>query len=131
MKKALKNNVKDLKPPVKYICPDLTQGIAYAHLAGEIKYDAWNFTHGHNLTDLLDAMQRHLDAIRLGIDVDEDTTERLKTGGVNAMGKVYEPRPDCQVVVEHLDCIGASLNMIRWQQRLGTLIDDRDYLDTE
>ena len=108
--KAMKNNSK--KVNLKYISALLKEWIANAMSAGAVKYAPYNYLKGHNLTDLLDAMERHIGQVRDGQWIDEETSKILG-------------RP-----VTHLGCVGASLNMIASQLKKGTLIDDRwDYLD--
>lgn len=102
---ALKNNIKDCKPPIKYVSPNFIEGVAFGMLAGEIKYEAWNYLFGHDVQDLLDGAVRHINKHRKGEIYDDDTTERLREKfGENA------PR------VRHLWLAGCNLNMIQWQQ---------------
>jgi len=109
-KLAKKNN--STKYALKYLHPNVKNWGALAMMAGEKKYGAWNFLDGHKLTDLLDAMERHIDRIREGEWIDTDCTERLDRS------------------VPHLGCIVAGVNMIAGQLAKGTLIDDRHrYLD--
>ena len=112
-KQAKKNDGRDAKPKLRFLHRELKFGPTRAMMAGEIKYGAWNFLKGHGLLQLLDAMERHIQAIRDGEWTDPDTTEYL--------GKE----------VTHLDCIGANLNMIYWQKDNGTLKDDRIYLENK
>ena len=109
-KLAKKNNTT--KYALKYVHPNVKNWGALAMMAGAEKYGAWNFLDGHKLTDLLDAMERHIDMIRQGEWNDPDCSERLDRD------------------VPHLGCIVAGVNMIAGQLAKGTLVDDRhDYLD--
>jgi hypothetical protein len=106
---ALKDNVKDCKPPLKYLHPNFMLGTAYGMLAGELKYAAWNFLKGHDRQDLLDGAIRHLLADRSGELIDADTTARLKA----VFG---DKAPE----VQHLWLAACNINMILWQQAYGT-----------
>ena len=109
-KLAKKNN--STKYALKYIHPNVKNWGALAMMAGAEKYGPWNFLNGHKLTDLLDAMERHIDRIRQGEWMDMDCTIRLNRD------------------VPHLGCIVAGVNMIAGQLAKGTLVDDRhQYLD--
>lgn len=110
---ARKDNVKDCKAPLKYLHPDFLIGTAYGMLAGEYKYNAWNYTLGHDMQDLIDAAIRHLLAIRSGEMVDPDTTERLR-----------EHHGDNAPEVTHLDLAACNINMIKAQIAADTLRDD-------
>lgn len=107
---AKKNN--GTKYALKYIHPTTKNWGALAMMAGAKKYGAWNYINGHKLTDLLDAMERHIDRIRQGEWVDQDCSDRIDQ------------------TVPHLGCVVAGVNMIATQLAQGTLVDDRhDYLD--
>lgn len=109
-KLAKKNN--STKYALKYIHPNVKNWGALAMMAGAEKYGPWNFLSGHKLTDLLDAMERHIDCIRQGEWMDMDCTMRLNRD------------------VPHLGCVVAGVNMIAGQLAKGTLVDDRhQYLD--
>lgn len=107
---AKKDNVKDCKAPIKYVHPRFIYGIAYGMLAGELKYEAWNYIKGHDIQDLIDAAIRHLNKVRIGEIVDKDTTERLRE-------RFGEKAPE----VTHLDLAGCNLNMIVSQIIAGTI----------
>ena len=104
---AMKDDKQDLKPVRSYLSPILKDEICYGMMAGAIKYEAYNYLKGHKLSQLMDAMERHLDAVRQGEWYDVDTSRRLG-------------RP-----VTHLGLVGCGLNMIFSQLDLGTLTDDR------
>ena len=104
---AKKDNVKDKKPPYKYIGKELKDHVANAHLAGEIKYGDWNFLQGHTAMQLLEAMERHIAWVKNGVNYDKDCSLRIKK------------------LVHHLGCVGAGINMYLMQEALGTLVDDR------
>ena len=109
-KTAKKDNIKDCKPAYKFIHPHLKEMCAYANMAGGQKYDDWNFLYGHDLDDLLDAMERHIDKIRQGEWADDDATAYL--------------RKRCEgstKIVTHLGCVLANVNMILHQLDAGTL----------
>ena len=126
---AYKNNKKDCKPPLKYVLPETIEGCAYGMLAGGMKYLSWNHLRGHNLTDLLDAAQRHLNAVRMGEDIDQDTTKRLKEGCIDINGNEKPGYGDKAPDIKHLWLVISNINMILHQEYLGTLIDDRkEYL---
>lgn len=101
---AKKDNVKDCKPPLKYIHPNFVEGMAFGMLAGELKYGAWNFMLGHDVQDLLDGATRHMNAFRKGELIDQDTTNRLRE-------KFGDKAPE----VSHLWLAACNLNMIIWQ----------------
>jgi hypothetical protein len=107
---AKKDNLKDCKPPLKYIFPDFFDGIGFGMLAGELKYEAWNFLFGHDIQDLLDAVVRHSNARRRGEVYDEDTSRRLR-----------EKFGDKAPRVKHTWLAACNLNMIEWQESQGTL----------
>jgi hypothetical protein len=102
---ALKDNKTKIR--LSYIHPRTKEEIALAHMAGAKKYEEWNFLKGHKYLDLLDAIERHVDKLKLCEDIDEDSTAILGQQ------------------VHHLGCIGANVNMLIAQMVLGTLIDDR------
>lgn len=104
---ASKDNVKDRKPPYRYISKELLDQCAYAMLAGEMKYGAWNYLKGHTALQLIEAMERHLAELKSGIDFDKDCSDRI--------GKQ----------VHHLGNVLANVNMYLTQLKVGTLVDDR------
>lgn len=104
---AKKDNRKDRKSPYKYLSKPFQDAVADAHLAGEFKYGAWNYLKGHSAMDLLEAMERHIAEVKMGIDQDKDCSDRI--------GRA----------VHHLGCVGANINMYLTQLTIGTLIDDR------
>jgi hypothetical protein len=106
---AKKDNVKDCKPPIKYVHHEVFTGTAFGMLAGEIKYDAWNFIKGHDRQDLVDGAIRHLLDFRRGIDVDADTTARLAA-------KYGNKAPQ----IKHLWLALCNINMLLWQAEAGT-----------
>lgn len=109
MTKALKDNEKDRKPPYKYLGRPFKDATAYAHLAGEMKYGPWNYLKGHTVMQLLEAIERHIEAVKSGEDYDSDCSLRV--------GKL----------VHHLGCAAAGINMYLQQAELGTLVDDRPW----
>lgn len=105
---AKKDNVKDNKPPYRYLTKYMLDQAAYAHQAGANKYGPFNFMAG-GLTalQLLEAIERHIQLIKIGEDFDQDCTDRA---GVN---------------VHHMGCIAANVNMYLSLFATGKLIDDR------
>ena len=69
-------------------------------MVGEKKYGRYNYTKGHNASQLIAAAMRHLTAWNEGEEYD----------------------PDGQ---HHLGSVGACIGMILRQQELGTLKDNR------
>lgn len=108
---AKKDNITDKKSPYKYLTRWFKNATADAHLAGEIKYGDWNFLRGHTVMQLLEAMERHIEAVKSGEDYDADCSERI--------GRF----------VHHLGCAAAGINMYLAQLELGTLVDDRPWND--
>jgi len=108
--RAKKNNAVDGKVSRRFIHYRFLDELGLALAAGELKYGAYNFTKGHDLSQLLDAAQRHLEKIQWGEWEDADCTERLGRS------------------VSHLGCAAASLNMIMAQLELGTLNNDSPQL---
>jgi hypothetical protein len=84
--------------------------IAYTMMAGAQKYGRYNYTLGHNITQLTAAATRHLKLIESGEDVDKDCTERLGAPGIEIL---------------HWACVAASALMAIHQLELGTAKDDR------
>lgn len=127
---ASKNATADNKPKLRFIHPDTKAAIAKAHMAGDLKYPAlpeesrteygtMNFLqddpHGYlSLSSLLDAMERHIDAIKSGEWYDADSCDRLG-----------------DKEVEHLGNIGACLNMIFARKAKGNLKDDRPFVSKD
>lgn len=109
---AKKDNVKDCKPPLKYLHPSLLTGTAYGMLAGELKYGGWNFVLGHDRQDLVDGAMRHLLDFRQGVEIDQNTTDLLKA-------KYGDKAPQ----VQHLWLAACNINMLLWQLELGTSKD--------
>jgi hypothetical protein len=109
---AKKDHVRDCKPPLKYLHPEFMTGTAFGMLAGELKYDAWNFLKGHDRQDLIDGAIRHLLAARMGEDIDQDTTARL-------VEKYENKAPQ----IKHLWLAACNINMMLWQEAYGTARD--------
>jgi len=105
--RAKKNDVSDGKYQCRYIHPATKKAMGIALEAGDLKYGPFNFMDGHTVLQLLDALERHLDAFRWGEDFDHDCSKRL--------GRK----------VPHVGNMLACLNMLMAQQAEGTLIDDR------
>lgn len=90
----------------------MIRGAGRALLAGEKKYDSWNFIKGHGRLQLCAAAIRHLLYIMEEEFVDEDTTALLDGD-----------------VVYHWDCVVANMNMLIYQYYSGTLINDSPKLE--
>lgn len=104
---AAKNDKADLKPDYSMIPKVVMDQLSYVMMAGAEKYGTFNYTKGHNITQLTAAVCRHAKQIEAGEDIDKDTSDRL--------GKdIY-----------HWACIMASGLMALHQMELGTLKDDR------
>lgn len=89
------------KPDLSLIPQVLLVEIAKAFMVGEKKYGRYNYTKGHNASQLVAAALRHLTAWNDGQD--------------------YDPT-DGQ---HHLGSVGACIGMILRQAELGTLKDNR------
>lgn len=109
--KAKKNDAADGKVGHRYIHPRFKKELSLALLAGERKYGSYNYLKGHTILQLLDALERHMDAYRWGEDIDADCTERL--------GRE----------VSHLGNMAACINMLCAQIDLGTITDDRPKIE--
>lgn len=96
---AAKND--QAKPDLSLIPQVLLVEIAKAFMVGEKKYGRYNYTKGHNASQLVAAALRHLTAWN--------------------DGQEYDPT-DGQ---HHLGSVGACIGMILRQQELGTLKDNR------
>lgn len=89
------------KPDLSLIPQVLLVEIAKAFMVGEKKYGRYNYTKGHNSSQLIAAALRHLTAYNDGQD--------------------YDPT-DGQ---HHLGSVGACIGMLLRQEELGTLKDNR------
>jgi len=124
---ANKDATADMKPRMRFVHPDTSIAIAKAHMAGDVKYPALpeadrtesgilNFMQIDpnaylSLSSLLEAIERHLNLIKVGEWYDGDCCDRLG------------PK-----TVTHLGCMGAGLNMIHARLAAGNLEDDRPYI---
>lgn len=101
--RANKNDLKDVKPQLRYLDPQLVTETCYAMMAGAKKYGEYNYLKGHSYVQLIEAAIRHLFAAMHGEELDADCTERLGSD------------------VTHLGCAVANINMLLTQKKLGTL----------
>lgn len=104
---AAKDDVIDNKPDYSLIPKVLLDQLSYAMMAGAQKYDKFNYTKGHNITQLTAAATRHLKQIEAGEDIDKDISDRV---GVD---------------VHHAAAVCANMLMLLHQLELETLKDDR------
>lgn len=112
---AIKNNAG--KPEHKYLHPAFLDGVAYAMMAGAVKYSPTNYLKGHKATDLLDAALRHIHQARQGFIYDHEINQLLKD------------EYDTHFFVTHLHAAAANINMFLAQRESGVLIDDTmDYI---
>ena len=105
--KAGKDDVRDLKPDYSLIPKSFMDQVSYCMMAGAIKYGRDNYRKGHSFTQLTAAACRHLKCIESGVDIDEDTTNRI---GVS---------------IQHWANVACCALMAIEQIRMGTIRDDR------
>ena len=89
------------KPPITLLDRDFIEGTAQVMRFGAEKYNRYNWCGGISHTRLADAAMRHLIAWAGGEDLDPESG------------------------LPHIDHAGASLNMLRGNQRLHSELDDR------
>lgn len=105
--KASKNDRSDNKPDYSLLPRVFMDQVSYVMMAGAEKYGRYNYTKGHDMTQLLAAAERHLKALQEGEDIDKDCSERI---GVD---------------VSHAANVAANMLMLLHQTDLGTITDDR------
>ena len=107
VEKASKNDTLDNKPDYSLLPRAFLDQVAYVMMAGAQKYGRYNYTKGHNISQLTSAAIRHLKAIDSNEDIDQDTTDRINKE------------------IHHAACVCANMLMLLHQKELGTLEDDR------
>lgn len=113
MQRAAKNDKLDKKPDLSLLPEIFCNQVAYVMMAGASKYGKFNYTKGHDLTQLTSAAVRHLKRMEAGEDLDQDTSERLG------------------IEITHAACVCANMLMLLHQMQLGTLVDDRFVPNTQ
>jgi hypothetical protein len=61
------------KPDLSLLPRVFKEGVARVMMFGAAKYGRWNYTKGHELEQLISAAERHIDALKDGEDVAEDS----------------------------------------------------------
>lgn len=92
--------------------------IPVADMSIEKNYEPFNWLDSNNevtMTYLIDAAQRHLDKIKLGIDI--NTEEKTPTG------------ERCKNQPYHAACVAYNMLMLCLQMDKGVAIDDRMFID--
>lgn len=107
MSKASKDDRKDGKPDYSLLPKVFLDQVAFCMQAGVEKYGRYNYTLGHNLSQLTAAAARHLKLIEAGEDVDQELSDRAGTE------------------VTHAAAVCSNMLMLLHQVELGTLTDDR------
>ncbi len=123
--RGAKNATIDCKPDYSLIPESFMDQVAYALMAGQMKYLRDNYRKGHTSNQLTSAAGRHLKKIEKGEDIDADTTARLRDGCTDLEGKFNKGYGDKAKQVYHWACVAASALMALEQIELGTHIDDR------
>jgi len=113
MSSAKKNDVLDKKPDLSLLPKIFKEQVAYGMMAGAQKYGRNNYLEGHSINQLIAAAERHLDAIKDGEDIDQDTTDRVER------------------TVYHAALVCTNMLMLLHQQQVGTLKDDRFYKEDQ
>lgn len=105
--KASKNDKQDNKPDYSLLPKVFMDQTSFVMMAGAEKYGRYNYTKGHDISQLIAAAERHLKCIQDGEDIDKDCSDRV---GVD---------------VHHAANVAANMLMLLHQRELGTLTDDR------
>lgn len=94
-----------LKTPLHLLPPEAKRAAAMAHKLGAEKYGPYNWRHNKvEVMTYLGAMQRHIDEVLAGIDLDEESGEH------------------------HLAHVIAGCNIVLDARHHGTLIDNRPHI---
>lgn len=89
------------KPDLSLLPRGFKEAVARVMMFGVQKYGRWNYAKGHSLNQLIAAVERHLDAIKSGEDLDTESNQL------------------------HWGHVAAGALMALHQAELGTLKDDR------
>jgi hypothetical protein len=110
---ASKNDKLDNKPDYSLLPKVFMDQVSFVMMAGAEKYGRYNYTKGHNMSQLLAAAERHLKAIQEGEDIDKDCSDRV---GID---------------IHHAANVAANMLMLLHQLELSTIIDDRFNVKTK
>lgn len=111
--KASKNDKADNKPDYSLVPKVFMDQVSYVMMAGAEKYGRYNYTKGHNMSQLISAAERHLKCIQECEDIDKDCSDRIG------------------VEVYHAANVAANMLMLLHQTELSTIIDDRFKLNKD
>ena len=124
---ASKNDKLDAKPDLSLLPKSFNDQVAYCMMAGAMKYERGNYKKGHEITQLVSAVGRHVDLIKEGEDYDKDTSDRLKDGCTSIVSGIFtEGMGDNAPKILHWANIAACALMAIEQIKLGTIKDNRE-----